>query len=150
MTTFTPGIDALLREFHVLSLSVCADGQHWAAPLFYVLDPAQPRLLFVTDPQTRHGQLLRQAGSAVVTISSASRSIAEIRGLQMEGAVQRLAGADSEAASAFYAQTFPVPAHLQPAFWSFQPHAIKATDNRLHFGAKAYWPAPADAAPPLG
>ncbi|MDT8871165.1 pyridoxamine 5'-phosphate oxidase family protein [Komagataeibacter rhaeticus] len=90
MTAFTPRIDALLEEYHVMSLAVCAGHQHWAAPVFYVFDPLRMRLLFVTDPSTRHGLLLEQTGRAIATVSGQDRSIPFLRGLQMEGDAWRL------------------------------------------------------------
>lgn len=139
MTIFTPRIDALLEEYHVMSLAVCAGHQHWAAPIFYVFDPPRARLLFVTDPSTCHGILLGQAGRGVATVSGQDSSIPLLRGLQMEGAVRRLGIEDRELAANLYMARFSIPAHLQPVYWAFTPLYIKATDNRNRFGYKEEW-----------
>lgn len=139
MTIFTPRIDALVEEFHVMSLAVCAGHQHWAAPIFYVFDPLRARLLFVTDPSTRHGILLGQAGRGVATVSGQDSSIPLLRGLQMEGSVRRLGIEDRELAANLYMSRFSILAHLQPVYWAFTPLYIKATDNRNGFGYKEAW-----------
>lgn len=139
MTVFTPRIDTLLAEFHVMSLAVSARHQHWAAPIFYVFDPPRARLLFVTDPSTRHGILLGQAGQGVATVSGQDRSIPILRGLQMEGPVRRLGIEDRELVASLYMAQFSIPAHLRPVYWAFTPLYIKATDNRNGFGYKEEW-----------
>lgn len=139
MTIFTPRIDALLEEYHVMSLAVCAGHQHWAAPIFYVFDPPRARLLFVTDPSTRHGILLGQAGRRVATVSGQDWSIPLLRGLQMEGPVQRLGIEDRDLAANLYMARFSIPAPLRPVYWAFTPLYIKATDNRNGFGYKEEW-----------
>ena len=63
---FSERIDALLAEFHVLSLAACDGTSHWAAPLFYVFDPQNARLVLeahwldVCLPN-HHSLALRQA-----------------------------------------------------------------------------------------
>ncbi|MBS1097650.1 pyridoxamine 5'-phosphate oxidase family protein [Gluconobacter sphaericus] len=139
MTAFTSRIDALLEEYHVMSLAVCAGHQHWAAPVFYVFDPLRMRLLFVTDPSTRHGLLLEQTGRAIATVSGQDRSIPFLRGLQMEGDAWRLGTADRKLAEHLYTDRFSIPFHLQPVYWAFTPLYIKAIDNRNGFGYKEEW-----------
>lgn len=139
MTAFTPRIDALLEEYHVMSLAVYAGHQHWAAPVFYVFDPLRKRLLFVTDPSTRHGVLLEQTGQAIATVSGQGRSIPFLRGLQMEGDARRLGNMDRKLAEHLYTDQFSIPSHLQPVYWAFTPLYIKATDNRNGFGYKEEW-----------
>jgi hypothetical protein len=140
MAAFTPAIDEMLAEHHVLSLSVASGADHWAAPLFYVVDPPRARLLLATDPTTRHGELLERDGAAVATISNSDDAIADIHGLQMRGTTARLAGPDHDVAAEIYRRTFPVPAHLTLVLWAFRPSYVKATDNRVRFGYKEEWP----------
>lgn len=139
MIVFSSLIDALLEEHHVLSLSVSLKGQHWAAPLFYVLDAPRSRLLFVTDLETIHGRMLLETGAAAVTVSGQDSNIATLRGLQMWGRADKIPPQDIELASYVYNQAFVIPSHLKPIYWSFSPISIKATDNRKYFGYKEKW-----------
>jgi uncharacterized protein len=140
MVAFLPRIDELLAEHHVLSLSVCAGNEHWAASLFYVFEAARSRLLFATDPATRHGVLLERGGSTVATISRQERTVADIHGLQIEGTTHRLRHAMEGEAETLYRSRFPIPPRLTLVLWELRPEYIKATDNRVRFGHKEEWP----------
>jgi len=137
---FSERIDALLAEFHVLSLSTCDDASHWAAPLFYVFDPQNARLVLVTDPATEHGALMVRRAAVVVTVAGGGSEIGQLRGLQMRGQVTRLPQARTDGGAVLYQQRFKVPVALSPVYWQFVPDFIKATDNRVRFGYKERWP----------
>ena len=138
---FSERIDALLDEFHVLSLSACDGTSHWAAPLFYVFDPQNARLVLVTDPATEHGTLMLRRAEVVVTMAGGGSAIDQLRGLQMRGQVTRLPQARTDGGAVLYQQRFKVPVALSPVYWQFIPDFIKATDNRVRFGYKERWPA---------
>ncbi|WP_303635535.1 hypothetical protein [Stenotrophomonas tuberculopleuritidis] len=138
---FSKRIDALLDEFHVLSLSACDGTSHWAAPLFYVFDPQNARLVLVTDPATEHGTLMLRRAEVVVTMAGGGSAIDQLRGLQMRGQVTRLPQARTDGGAVLYQQRFKVPVALSPVYWQFIPDFIKATDNRVRFGYKERWPA---------
>ena len=137
---FSERIDALLAEFHVLSLAACDGASHWAAPLFYVFDPENARLVLVTDPATEHGALMLRNAEVVVTVAGADCDVGQLRGLQMRGQVTRLPQARTDGGAVLYQQRFKVPVALSPVYWQFVPAFIKATDNRVRFGYKERWP----------
>ncbi len=137
---FSERIDALLAEFHVLSLAACDGTSHWAAPLFYAFDPNNARLVLVTDPGTEHGGLMVRNAGVVVTIAGGGSEISQLRGLQMRGHVARLPQARTDGGAVLYQQRFKVPVALSPVYWQFVPEFIKATDNRVRFGYKERWP----------
>ncbi|WP_313140657.1 pyridoxamine 5'-phosphate oxidase family protein [Stenotrophomonas sp.] len=137
---FSERIDALLAEFHVLSLAACDGTSHWAAPLFYVFDPNNARLVLVTDPGTEHGGLMVRNTGVVVTIAGGGSEIGQLRGLQMRGQATRLPQARIDGGAVLYQQRFKVPVALSPVYWQFVPEFIKATDNRVRFGYKERWP----------
>jgi len=139
MMAFSLLIDDLLTEHHVLSLSVSVKECHWAAPLFYVFDASNARLLFVTSPSTIHGRMLDNTRYAVVTVAGQQTVVPTLRGLQMWGPARQLASTDEEAGATIYTQRFTVPPHLRPVYWEFVPAYIKATDNRNGFGYKEKW-----------
>lgn len=137
---FSERIDALLAEFHVLSLAACDGGRQWAAPLFYVFDPARARLVLVTDPATEHGTLMLRNAEVVVTVAGGGADIGQLRGLQMRGHATPIAQARTDGGAVLYQQRFKVPVALSPVYWQFVPSWIKATDNRVRFGYKERWP----------
>ncbi|AWH17689.1 hypothetical protein C1922_10445 [Stenotrophomonas sp. ZAC14D2_NAIMI4_7] len=137
---FSERIDALLAEFHVLSLAACDGDRQWAAPLFYVFDPARTRLVLVTDPATEHGTLMLRNSEVVVTVAGGGADIGQLRGLQMRGHATPIAQARTDGGAVLYQQRFKPPVALSPVYWQFVPSWIKATDNRVRFGYKERWP----------
>ncbi|MHC1480231.1 hypothetical protein ACYJW8_08260 [Frateuria aurantia] len=141
MMAFTPRIDQVIAEYHVMSLASSAGGELWAAPLFYVFDATEMRLIFVTEPGSCHGRLLLADDRAVVTISGQLHDVAQLRGLQMRGTARpvQVHTEDHIQVDRLYRWHFPIPAHLTPCYWAFSPGHIKLTDNRVRFGFKEYW-----------
>jgi uncharacterized protein YhbP (UPF0306 family) len=65
----------------------------WAAPVFYALDDtARLGLLFVSNAASRHGGDLASQGAAAAAIAAQHEQWRTIRGVQLEGEVEALAG----------------------------------------------------------
>lgn len=140
----------LLSERWVLALSTIGADGPYTTPLFYTVDAEEtaadrhgPRLLFVSDPTTKHGHML---GEGPTLVSGAtyleSRDISELRGVQLRGYVshQRLfCASETSRLTSLYLRAHPVArAALEstspPSLYVLEVTWAKLTDNRLGFG----------------
>ena len=141
-----------LREHQVLTLAVTeADGNAYAAALFYVIDD-ELRFHVVTDPATRHGQAMLAHPSVAGTIQRDRQQWHEIQGAQFRGQCRRLDGAERARAWEAYSARYPflqqpnafLTAELvKTAMWRIDPDWIRLIDNRAGFGHKEEWTRPA-------
>ena len=164
-------IVSLLSERWVFVLSTLeSGGQPYSTPLYFALDcdaevppeprqiPRAPRLLFVTDPATFHGQHL---GAGPTLVSGAtyleSREVGELRGVQLRGIVRHLEPGTPtfEQDRTRYLHAHPVArAPLEsatpPRLYALSITWAKYTDYRLGFGTHgevSYSPHESNAAP---
>jgi uncharacterized protein len=79
---------AFLADHHVLSLATCADGDLWAANVFYATSNLD--LVFVSSPHARHSGHLDRCPRVAATIHSDHTDWRDIRGIQLEGTATRL------------------------------------------------------------
>lgn len=94
-----------LQQHRVMTLAVQDEGTIWAAAVFYVnLDF---RLFFLSADHTRHARYLAANPWTAATIQEDYIDWREIKGIQLEGAVTRLADADRELAIAAYVGKYP-------------------------------------------
>lgn len=143
-------IVSLLSERWVLALSTVDGAGTYTTPLFYAVDSEPsaagdrgPRLIFVSDPVTTHGEMLGEGPTPVsATTYLESRDIAELRGVQLRGFVthQRLLGAaETSRLTSQYLHAHPIArAPLEsvspPAVYALDICWAKLTDNRRGFG----------------
>lgn len=130
-----------LRQHHVLALATRTADDLWAAAVFYVNSGFD--LIFLSAGHTRHAHHLATHPWAAATIQDSISDWREIKGIQLEGPVQQLAGAEQEMAEALYRTRFPflqdAPDPIQRAFaqvnwYRLTPRHLYLLDNSHGFG----------------
>lgn len=137
---FAGALDYLARH-NVLTLATQGPAGLWAAAVFYASE--QFSLYFLSAPDTRHVQNLRHHPWAAGTIQEDYADWKEIKGIQLEGAVHQLSGADREAAIASYEEKFAflreAPPQMREAlervdWFRLRPDRLYFIDNSRGFG----------------
>lgn len=103
-----PRVAALeyLATHHVMTLASTGPAGPWAAAVFYANDGFA--LTFLSSPTTRHATDIEEYGRCAAAIHEDYSEWRAIKGVQLEGPVRRLTGAERVAAIARYAQKFAV------------------------------------------
>ncbi len=95
-----------MDSFTTMTVSCCAEGRPWAADVFYARHGLD--LIFFSSPTSRHCTAFSGNPAAAATIHGDYRGWKEIKGLQMEGQVERIAGATAKARGlAIYLKRYP-------------------------------------------
>lgn len=132
---------AYLQQRHVLTLATCTPTDLWAAAVFYVNSGFD--LIFLSAGHTRHAQNMAINPQAAATIQADYADWREIKGMQLEGRVQQLTGAEREMAITLYKTRFPflqdAPPPVQRAFdqvnwYRLTPTRLYLVDNSQGFG----------------
>jgi uncharacterized protein len=142
-----------LRQHHVMT--VATDGPHglWAAAVFYANDDFD--LIFLSAAHTRHAQNMAAQPRVAATIQEDYDEWQAIKGIQLEGRVQLLAGVERERAVAVYRQRHsflaavpePILRALGRVNWyRLSPDRLYFVDNTRGFGHRdeIMTPAPGD------
>lgn len=91
---------AYLSEHQVLTLATAGPNGVWAAALFYVNDDFD--IYFLSAGHTRHAQHVARNPRVAATIQEDYGGWEEIKGIQLEGTVQLLAGSRQQEAASLY------------------------------------------------
>ena len=102
-----------LRDHNVATLATSGSVDVWAAAVFYVNDGHT--LYFLSSPMSQHCLNLAQNPRVALTIQEDYSDWLEIKGVQMEGVVSEIAGAEEERARRLYGEKFPVVGVLAQA-----------------------------------
>lgn len=94
-----------LARHHVMTLATHGSDGPWAAAVFYV--GVGDDLIFLSAPGSRHCRHLAEDPRCAAAIHSEAHDWLRIQGLQLEGMVGELHGADRELAQQRYGQRFP-------------------------------------------
>lgn len=124
-----------LRRHHVLTLATAADGVPYCANAFYAYDAARNRLIFTSDPETRHAQQMCSQTQVAASVVLETRIVGKVQGLQLCGSVSR----GDEEDKRRYVRRFPYAALAELTLWALTPDYLKFTDNTLGFGKKLIW-----------
>jgi uncharacterized protein YhbP (UPF0306 family) len=137
-------IQRYLRDHNVATLASSGSGGPWAAAVFYVSDGHT--LYFLSSPTSRHSLNLTQNPRVALTIQEDYSDWLEIKGVQMEGVVSEISGAEEERARRLYGEKFPVigmlaqvPAAIVKAlakvrWYKVVPHRLYFIDNSAGLG----------------
>ena len=145
-------IRQMLEAHNTISLATCRDGKPWAASLFFASD-RNLNLYFVSDYRTHHARDIESAPDVVVTVNADCRRLTEIKGLQIEGRVEKVAGTDRVNALRVYLLKFAdvkalfdapksddeqtIAERLRAAnMYRLEPRWIRLIDNSKWFGYK--------------
>ena len=136
---------AYLAAHNVMTL---ATQSVWAAAVFYA--SRDFTLYFVSSPQSRHALDLAREPRVAAAIHEDYRDWQAIRGIQLSGTVERLEGAERDAALACYRDKFDFlknpAAALVPvlnalgkaACYRLTPDDIYFIDNSAGFGTRTH------------
>lgn len=104
-----------LALHHVMTLATHGPDGPWGAAVFYARDGDD--LVFLSTPNSRHGQHLALDARCAATIQSEVNDWRSIRGIQLEGHVAELQGDERVRAQQCYGEKFPFvrPASAAPA-----------------------------------
>ena len=94
-----------LATHQVMTLSVASDGRVWAAAVFYVNSGFA--LYFLSAGHTRHARYIAENPWAAAAIQEDYHDWREIKGIQLEGPVSQLSGAERKEAIALYGRKYP-------------------------------------------
>ena len=135
-----------LRTHHVATLATMAVDGPWAAAVFYVNDGNT--LYFLSSPNSRHCCNLKQDARAAATIQADYSDWPEIKGVQLEGKVSLLCGAEEDLARRLYTEKFPLVGKLGQApaaivtalarvrWYRLAPTRLFFIDNSIGFGQR--------------
>ncbi len=130
-----------LEEHRVLTLATNGPLGLWAAAVFYASEDFL--LYFLSAGHTRHAQNLRANPRVAATIQEDYDDWPEIKGIQLEGIVERLTGPERDAAIAVFGSKYPfvgeaggsVGAALKRVEWYLlTPSRLYFIDNSRGFG----------------
>lgn len=93
----------------------------------------------MTEPDTRHGELMVKNQQVAGTVNGQPRTVLLIKGVQYRGRVRRLEEATEQIARAAYQKRFPVSRKVSAPLWEIELDEVKMTDNALGFGKKIAW-----------
>lgn len=128
-----------LMKHHAMSVAVCKDDVPWSATCYYTFDPDYVRLIFVSDPQTRHMSNLLLNNRVSGTISNDERNILLIKGVQFSGRVFRAEVDYLVKAKKQFVKKFPFAFLKKLTLWFVEIDYVKMTDNSKFFSAKTHW-----------
>ena len=132
-------INRWLSKQHVVSYCVANDQDMWCANALYLFDPQAVTFFFLSDPQTRHGQISGKQTRVAGTVSGQTKNVALIRGVQFKGELTLLEGEAAIAVRERYNRRFPVARMMSAPVWAIRLDELKFTDNTLGFGKKFIW-----------
>ncbi len=137
-------VQTYLRLHNVMSLASQGDEGVWAAAVFYANDGFAA--CFLSAPTSRHCRNLAKDPRASATVNEDYADWPDIKGVQMEGIVSVLAGAEEEKARRLYGAKFPLVGNLAQAplaivnalakvrWYKFVPQRLYFIDNSVGFG----------------
>jgi len=133
------GIEAFLRDNHVVSVATCARGQIWAASCFYAFEPATVSLILLSSQDTRHGQAMLASPQIAGTIAGQPESVLQIKGIQFSGHAHLLEGEEATQAYRLYCHRHPIARLKRSDVWQLILDEVKHTDNAKIFASKTFW-----------
>ncbi|MFN2187300.1 MAG: pyridoxamine 5'-phosphate oxidase family protein [Candidatus Promineifilaceae bacterium] len=130
-----------LASHRVMTLATAGIDGPWAAAVFYANRGFD--LYFLSADSTRHIQEISENPNVAATIQEDYRDWPDIKGIQMEGIVQRLSGQDKSQAVSLYGQKYPfiisagaqIRSALKRVSWfRLTPYRLYFVDNSRGFG----------------
>lgn len=132
-------ISDYLEQQHVVTIAGQDDTGPWAANSFYVWQRRDAAFLVLSDPKTRHGQIMAHSAIVCGTVSSQESRVSHLQGVQFVGTAKLLSAEEEKQARHDYYQRFPIARAKPLAIWSVAVDSLKMTNNRLGFGHKLNW-----------
>lgn len=136
-----------LQGHRVVTLATEAQGNLWAAAVFYVSDGF--KLYFLSAPTSRHCLNLAGNPRVAATVQEHYADWMEIKGLQLEGVASQLSGDEELLARKLYGEKFPfvgesaqtpaaiVKAMAKVRWYQVVPQRLYFIDNAAGFGQRS-------------
>lgn len=125
-----------LAGHRVMTLATYGSEGPWAAAVFYANDGFN--LYFVSSPASRHSCNLAMHAGVAATVHEDYHDWREIKGIQLEGTVEQVSGAEETRVRGLYGKKFPIAAEPAAA-----PAAIAAAFAKVRWyklaAARAYF-----------
>ncbi len=128
-----------IRKHHVFNMAACHRTNLWTASCFYAYWKERQCLVFLSDENTLHAQLMSLNPEIVATITLETRIVGKIQGLQLRGIVSKPTDELLAMCKKIYYKRFPYAIGQRSTFWLLELTYLKYTDNRLGFGKKIIW-----------
>jgi uncharacterized protein YhbP (UPF0306 family) len=145
-------IRKMLEAHNTISLATCNEGKPWVASLFFASDK-HLNLYFVSDYRTHHARDIEIGAEVVATVSADCKLWTDVKGLQIQGVAETVAGFDRVNALRVYLAKFAdvkalfdapksddeetIAGRLKAAnMYRLQPRWIRLIDNSKWFGYK--------------
>lgn len=138
-----------VQSHNTMTLGTCHAGTPWNATVFYASDQFQ--LYFFSRPDSRHCTNLEANARVAVTIQEDYKDWREIKGIQLEGTVERIDSLVTKGkAMVIYARKYPEvikrftdpgsgvfhEAFLKVKFYRVCPERVCYIDNAQGFGKR--------------
>lgn len=142
--SLSPEVSAYLAGHNVMTLATQGQDGPWASAVFYAIDGNS--LIFLSSPSTRHARNLEHDVRCAATVQDDTADWKAVKGIQLEGRVDRLDGDAAGLAHKRYAEKFPIVsplAKLPPGivealakihWYRLTPSRICFVDNSKGFG----------------
>lgn len=128
-----------IKKHHVFNLAVYHNNELWTASCFYAFWENNNALIFLSDEDTKHAQMMMANKFVAGTITLETRIIGKIQGLQFKGVVEKAENEILSISKKIFYKRFPYTIGTQSTFWILYIQYAKLTDNRLGFGKKLIW-----------
>ena len=142
----------MLEAHNTLTLATACENRPWAASLFFASDE-NLNLYFVSDYRTRHARDIDSGGDVIATVNPDCALWTEVKGLQIQGTVRKVAGLERIEALRVYLGKFhdvralfetpqsideeTIAQRLRAAnMYQLEPHWVRLIDNSKWFGYK--------------
>lgn len=147
MTTLLPPQVAVFLDSHnVMTLATQGEDGPWGAAVFYAWTGSE--FVFLSAPHTRHAEQLARDPRCAATIQDDTADWKAVKGIQVEGRVERLEGKAATRARSAYGVKFPIalPGGTVPlaiaealsrvAWYRLVPLRMYFIDNAKGFGQR--------------
>ncbi|UJF17545.1 hypothetical protein L0B53_01885 [Vibrio sp. SS-MA-C1-2] len=95
-TNIPDSIVEFLNKEHILTLTAQFNDEVWPATCFYVFDQLNQSLIIMTSLSTQHGDMMVENPEIVGTISTYTKSISSIQGVQYRATAVMLDGEEEK------------------------------------------------------
>lgn len=123
-----------------MSVSVCYNNISWCFNCFYIFDESKNRLIFTSNSDTKHINILDKNNIVSGTISNNEKNILKVKGIQFTGETLKISDPlYHECINQKFNNKFLITHFKKLEFWYIDLSYVKMTDNLKGFGNKIYW-----------
>ena len=128
-----------IKHHHLLTLATSKYNTPYCCNVFYLYDEGNNKLIFSSDPKTKHAQDFIENPEVAGTIALETKDIKKIQGVQLLGRIAKLKVEEINNVTKQYLKAFPYAEKKKLYLWEMRLAFIKMTHNKLGFGKKIIW-----------